>query len=48
MTWIEQIENALSNGSFWFYYETNKSPADGHCLLHSVVSVWYAIVNKNK
>ena len=34
---VERIENALLNGSFWSYYEINKSPADGHCLLHSVI-----------
>ena len=32
------IDSLLANNSFWRTYTVYKSLADGHCLLHSVVS----------
>ena len=32
------VISMLSSGDFWKMYEINKSPGDGHCLLHSIIS----------
>ena len=29
----------LSDNRFWTYFKLIKSPADGHCLIHAIVTV---------
>ena len=33
---IETIKPALKDGTFWSLYDVTTSPADGHCLIHSL------------
>ena len=35
------IKLCLSNGTFWDNYALSKSVGDGHCMLHSVISVLF-------
>ena len=39
------IDSLLENNSFWRTYTVYKSLADGHCLLHSVVSSYNSQLN---
>ena len=32
------FRNMINSGSLWSTYKINKSPADGHCMLHSLVT----------
>ena len=37
---LPDISDNLSTGLFWTTYHISKSPADGHCFMHSVVSTF--------
>ena len=39
------IVNRLNDGSIWIDYEICKSPGDGHCFIHSVVSSLNSLVD---
>ena len=35
---LNHVASLLENGVFWEKCEINRSPGDGHCLLHSIIS----------
>ena len=35
---LYDVTSLLENGIFWEKYKINRSPGDGHCLLHSIIS----------
>ena len=35
---LSGIQESIKNRTFWFKFKTVKSPGDGHCLLHSLVT----------
>ena len=35
---LNHVASLLENGVFWEKCEINRSPSDGHCLLHSILS----------
>ena len=42
---INNIQRDLDNDTFWSKYTIHKSPADGHCFMHSVASLLSHIPN---
>ena len=44
---LHDINDHLSTGLFWSTYTIIKSPADGHCFMHSVVTTFNANMSDN-
>ena len=44
---FHDINDHLSTGLFWSTYTIIKSPADGHCFMHSVVTTFNANMSDN-
>ena len=44
---LHDINDNLSTGLFWSTYNISKSPADGHCFMHSVVTTFNANMSDN-
>ena len=35
---VSNIKKSVADGSFWNYHDVVKSPMDGHCILHSIIT----------
>ena len=42
MNVLTEIQLSLDNDTFWLTYDIIKSPADGHCFVHSVAKSWFS------
>ena len=39
--YFNKVTSLIERPSFWDKYEVSRSPGDGHCLLHSIISSMY-------
>ena len=47
MNVLTEIQLSLDNDTFWLTYDIIKSPADGHCFVHSVAKSWFSQLPDN-